>query len=506
MSKRVNYAQSLPVLSGDASAETDRVVFYAKSDGVYARLAGGTVMGPLAAAGAGPGNMMTTDSTQTGLTGDKTSSGVWTAAAVAAAGLTGAVSATRYVGGTASAAPTTGTFVTGDWVVTQNGKIWICTADGSPGTWTQIQAGQVITSNTSQTGLTGNKTTSGSWDAASYAASGLTGATTATRYAGGTADVAPTSGTFATGAWVVSLTGKIWVCTSGGTPGTWVQVQAAAQDDTTKIAASLVDAKGDLIAATAADTPARLAVGTDGHFLKAASGQSTGLQWAAIAQSDVTNLTSDLAAKAADSAVVHNTGTETVAGAKTFSAATTTVTELAATNVLLDGMANATTNVRLVGGTGGGAPSAGTWAVGDVSVDVTGAVYICTTAGTPGTWRRIGAETIVRDFSKGGVLTTGTGTLRIYAPWAGTIDEVRASVGTAPTGASLIVDVHKNGTTIYGTQSNRPTIAASGFTATGGTASGADFSAGDYFTVDRDQVGSTVAGSDLTVSLLMRRT
>jgi hypothetical protein len=41
-----------------------------------------------------------------------------------------------------------------------------------------------------------------------------------------------------------------------------------------------VDAKGDLIAATAADTPARLAVGTNDYFLQAASGESTGLKWA----------------------------------------------------------------------------------------------------------------------------------------------------------------------------------------------------------------------------------
>jgi hypothetical protein len=42
---------------------------------------------------------------------------------------------------------------------------------------------------------------------------------------------------------------------------------------------SIVDAKGDLIAATANDTPARLAVGSDFAFLQADSAQSTGLLW-----------------------------------------------------------------------------------------------------------------------------------------------------------------------------------------------------------------------------------
>lgn len=42
---------------------------------------------------------------------------------------------------------------------------------------------------------------------------------------------------------------------------------------------TLLTAKGDLISATAADTPARLAVGTNDYFLQAASGQATGLQW-----------------------------------------------------------------------------------------------------------------------------------------------------------------------------------------------------------------------------------
>jgi hypothetical protein len=46
------------------------------------------------------------------------------------------------------------------------------------------------------------------------------------------------------------------------------------------VAKSIVDAKGDLIAATAADTVSRLAVGTNGQVLVADSAEATGIKWA----------------------------------------------------------------------------------------------------------------------------------------------------------------------------------------------------------------------------------
>ncbi len=51
--------------------------------------------------------------------------------------LTGAVAATRYVGGTATGAPVSGTFAPGDFVITQDGTVQICTVAGTPGTWAQ---------------------------------------------------------------------------------------------------------------------------------------------------------------------------------------------------------------------------------------------------------------------------------------------------------------------------------------------------------------------------------
>lgn len=62
--------------------------------------------------------------------------------------------------------------------------------------------------------------------------------------------------------------------------GTDLDFSWVAQDDSNAIQNAIVDAKGDLIAATAADTPARLAVGTNGQILTADSTASTGLAWA----------------------------------------------------------------------------------------------------------------------------------------------------------------------------------------------------------------------------------
>lgn len=52
-------------------------------------------------------------------------------------------------------------------------------------------------------------------------------------------------------------------------------------DHTQYVTKALVDAKGDLLVASAADTIARLAVGTNGHVLTADSAESTGVKWAA---------------------------------------------------------------------------------------------------------------------------------------------------------------------------------------------------------------------------------
>lgn len=110
------------------------------------------------------------------------------------------------------------------------------------------------------------------------------------------------------------------------------------------------------------------------------------------------------------------------------------------------------------------------------------------------------------DFSTGGVLTVQVGKGRVYFRDSCVIESVTIGVNTAPTGSTLIVDVNKNGTSIFATtQANRPAIAISAFTANSGTPDTTAIAAADYISCDIDQIGSTIAGSDLTVSIRLRR-
>jgi hypothetical protein len=134
---------------------------------------------------------------------------------------------------------------------------------------------------------------------------GLTGAVTPTRYVGATAGGAPGSGTFVAGDFIVDTTGKMFVCTVGGSPGTWVNVFTPGNAD----------------------------------YLAVASGGLTG----------------------------------------------------------------ATANTRYVGGTASGPPTSGTFNVGDMVVDRTGLIWLCTTFGTPGTWQLITGQAAMG----GNVVATG---------------------------------------------------------------------------------------------------
>jgi len=80
---------------------------------------------------------------------------------------------------------------------------------------------------------------------------------------------------------------------------------AAADPHTGYMLESLFDAKGDLFVATADNTPARLAVGTNNQVLTADSAQSTGVKWAT--PSGGAGWWDTMITKAADESVVSST-------------------------------------------------------------------------------------------------------------------------------------------------------------------------------------------------------
>lgn len=129
----------------------------------------------------------------------------------------------------------------------------------------------------------------------------------------------------------------------------------------------------------------------------------------------------------------------------------------------------------------------------ELGVDPSGPLFTSVAA-------RLAALYELTPFDRMGVLTVEAGVRRVRFPVAAKILGVQAAINTAPTGAVVLVDVNISGTTAFTTQANRPTIAAAAFD------SGAEkvpditeIPAGGYLTVDVDQIGSTVAGSDLTV-------
>lgn len=112
-------------------------------------------------------------------------------------------------------------------------------------------------------------------------------------------------------------------------------------------------------------------------------------------------------------------------------------------------------------------------------------------------------------FAKEGALAAAAGKARYRIPESSGITRIRgvsATVGTAPAGQAIILDVNRGGTTIFTTQANRPQIAAAAFASAEVTNPDVTTLApGDYLTIDIDQVGSTDAGRDLTVIVRLGR-
>lgn len=101
-------------------------------------------------------------------------------------------------------------------------------------------------------------------------------------------------------------------------------------------------------------------------------------------------------------------------------------------------------------------------------------------------------------------LTTGTAKVTFHMPYAFTLTDIKATVTTAPTDATLIADVNDGGTSIMTT--DKLDIETGEFSTETATTPPAltdtALAADAIITVDIDQVGSTIAGTGLKIYLI----
>jgi hypothetical protein len=100
-------------------------------------------------------------------------------------------------------------------------------------------------------------------------------------------------------------------------------------------------------------------------------------------------------------------------------------------------------------------------------------------------------------------LVAGTAKLTFRMPYALTLTAVRASVTTAPTGSTVVVDINDNGTSILSTKLSIDATEKTSVTAASAAVISDTALADDAeITVDIDQIGSTVPGTGLKIWLI----
>jgi hypothetical protein len=107
-------------------------------------------------------------------------------------------------------------------------------------------------------------------------------------------------------------------------------------------------------------------------------------------------------------------------------------------------------------------------------------------------------------FFYGGDLAVGTLPVRNLAPRDGTIENVTASVYSAPTGSSIILDVEKNASSIYAILANKPTILSGNYKDLISLPSVTSFSKDDEFTLLVEQIGVSGSGANIEVQMRYR--
>lgn len=97
-----------------------------------------------------------------------------------------------------------------------------------------------------------------------------------------------------------------------------------------------------------------------------------------------------------------------------------------------------------------------------------------------------------------GDLSVQQGKFRVIVPFDATITNCCLRVDSAPVDDDVVVDVNSNGVT---TCTSKPTIGSTQVSVNHTAFSSGDISSGDELTIDIDNIGSTLSGSDLAVTV-----
>jgi len=140
------------------------------------------------------------------------------------------------------------------------------------------------------------------------------------------------------------------------------------------------------------------------------------------------------------------------------------------------------------------------------SVGTAGQALLSNGAAALPTFTALPVEFIAACSDETTALTVSTDRVTFRLPHAMTLTGVRSSLTTAPTGSTFIVDIFENGTSVLGTKlsidagEKTSTTAASAATITD-----SNLADDSEITVDITQIGSTIAGAGLKVTLIGTR-
>ncbi len=390
-------------------------------------------------------------------------------------GITGALTASRYVGGTTNGSPLSGTFQAGDFVVDVMGNIWIYTTGhtwqglNASGTYLPLAGGAMTgtlacsgtvdigtsaqafhtvyasnlvgvlqtaqqpyvtlvgtlsglnlggTLNMGDNGITQASDISSAY----FHSTGITGASATSRYVGGTASGAPVSGTFLAGDMVIDHSGNIWVFT---TNNQWQGINAAG----TYLPLAGGTMTGNFLCSGSVDIGSAVQSFNHVYVTNVIATQLTGtLQTAS--QPNVTQV-----------GVLFGLTLQGDLAMGGYSI--TSATEVTAQALVASGITGVTAGSRYVGATTSGAPVSGTFQAGDLVIDQSGNVWIYTTGHT---WQGLNAAGTYVPLAGG----TLTGSLLVNP----------SSIVNLGSGTNTLATVYA--TNLYGTlqQASQPSITA----------------------------------------------